>query len=100
MQHVQGYTGSHWTQPLGNARVTANKTTMENAPTLLAILMALVVHRYDTVHITQWRRFVAFLEATGHCHWASIHSYNIERTYQCRFFVVLFIVKFLKKATR
>jgi hypothetical protein len=37
MQHDQGYTGSHWTPPLGGyllriaqaaARVTANKTTM------------------------------------------------------------------------
>jgi hypothetical protein len=38
MQHVQGYTGSHWMPPLGNyllrialagARATANKTTMK-----------------------------------------------------------------------
>jgi hypothetical protein len=37
MQHVQGYTGSHWTPPSGDyllrialaaARVTADKTTM------------------------------------------------------------------------
>jgi hypothetical protein len=46
MQHVQGYSGSHWTSPLGDyslrialvaAGATANKTTMKNAPTLLAI---------------------------------------------------------------
>jgi hypothetical protein len=38
MQHVQGYSGSHWTPPSGNyslhiapaaARATANKTTMK-----------------------------------------------------------------------
>jgi hypothetical protein len=38
MQHVQGFTRSHWTLPLGNyllcndlaaARATANKTTMK-----------------------------------------------------------------------
>jgi hypothetical protein len=38
MQHVQGYSGSHWTPPLGNyslriapaaTGVTANKTTMK-----------------------------------------------------------------------
>jgi hypothetical protein len=38
MQHVQGYSGSHWTPPLGNyllritpaaARAKANKTTMK-----------------------------------------------------------------------
>jgi hypothetical protein len=42
MQHVQGYTGSHWTLPLGDyslriasaaTRMTINKTTMQNVPT-------------------------------------------------------------------
>jgi hypothetical protein len=46
MQHVQGYTGSHWTLPSGDyslritlaaARATANKTTMYYLPTLMAI---------------------------------------------------------------
>jgi len=49
MKHVQGYTGSHWVLPLGNYllciapaanRATFNTTTMQNAPTLLAVLMA------------------------------------------------------------
>ena len=60
MQHVQGYTGSHWhwTPPSGNCllriapvatRVMANKTLMRNLPTLLAVLMVMMVCQYDTV---------------------------------------------------
>jgi hypothetical protein len=46
MWHVQGYSGSHWTPPLGNyllqiapaaARAQANKQHSTNTPTLLAI---------------------------------------------------------------
>ncbi len=60
MQHVQGYSGSHWTPSLGKyslhiapaaAGAPANKTTMKNAPTLLAILMAVAVHWNNTVCI-------------------------------------------------
>ena len=52
MQHVQGYTGSHWTPPLGDyslrialaaARATANKTTMFHVPTLMAILVVIAM---------------------------------------------------------
>ncbi len=62
MQHVQGYSGSHWTLPLGNyslriapaaARATANKMTTKKGPQRLAILMAVAVHQYNTVHIAQ-----------------------------------------------
>ena len=53
---------------LAAARVTGNTTTKTNAPTLLAILMALVVHRYYTTCIAQWRRSRASLEATGRYH--------------------------------
>jgi len=44
MQHDQGFTGSHWTPPLGDywlliipatTRVTANKTKVQNVSTLL-----------------------------------------------------------------
>jgi hypothetical protein len=61
MQHVQGYTGSHWLPPSGNyslrialvaAKATANETKMKNAPSLLAVPMAAVLRRYDTGHIT------------------------------------------------
>ena len=61
MQHVQeGYTGSHWTLPSGNymfritpaaAKATIIKTRMQNVPTLLAVLMAIVMRRYYTAHI-------------------------------------------------
>jgi hypothetical protein len=60
MWHVQGYTGSHWMLPSSNyslsiapaaIRATANETTTKNGPTLLAILKAMVVHRYNTAHI-------------------------------------------------
>jgi hypothetical protein len=62
MQHVQGYTGSLWMLPLGNyllriapaaTRATGNTTTIKNAPTLLAVLMAVAVRRYNTMHIAQ-----------------------------------------------
>jgi len=60
MQHDQGFTRSHWTPPLGNywlciapaaARATANKTTMQNVPILMAISMVIVMQRYYTAHI-------------------------------------------------
>jgi hypothetical protein len=60
MQHDQGFTGSHWTPPSGYyslciataaARVTANKTKMQNAPTLMAVSMAISMRRYYTVRI-------------------------------------------------
>jgi hypothetical protein len=62
VRHVQGYPGSYWMLPLGNyllriapaaARATANETTTKNGPTLLAILMAAVMCRYNTAHIAQ-----------------------------------------------
>ncbi len=52
MQHVQGYTGSHWTPPSGDyslrialaaARATANKTTMFHVPTLMAISVVIAM---------------------------------------------------------
>ncbi len=56
----------------------ANKQQSTNTPTKLAILMAMAMHRYVTVRITQWRRSRALLEATGRCHRASIMSDNIK----------------------
>jgi hypothetical protein len=70
MQHVQGYTGSHWTPPLGDyslrialaaARATANKTTMYHVPTLMAISVAIAMRRYYTAQIARWRRSRAFI---------------------------------------
>ena len=83
MQHVQGYTGSHWTPPSGDnslriasaaARATANKTKMQNVSTLLAILIAIAVRRYYIARISRWRRFVAFIKATKRSHQASTRS--------------------------
>jgi hypothetical protein len=60
MQHVQGYTGSHWTPPSGDyslriasaaAGATANKTTMYYVPTLMAISMVVAMWWYYTARI-------------------------------------------------
>jgi hypothetical protein len=57
MEGVQGFTRSHWTPPSGkyllriilaDNRVACKKKTMKKAPYLLAILMAVVVRRYNT----------------------------------------------------
>jgi hypothetical protein len=70
MQHVQGYTGSHWTPPSGDyslrialaaTRATANKTTMYYVPTLMAISMVIAMRRYYTACIARWRRSRAFI---------------------------------------
>jgi hypothetical protein len=67
-----------------------------SGPSLLAILMAMVVRWYNTVHITQWRRSRASLEATGRSHWASIMSDNIKRSYLRQFLLMFFIINMLK----
>jgi hypothetical protein len=60
MQHVQGFTGSHWTLLSGDyllriasaaAMATIIKTAMQNTPSLLAVLMAIATRRYYTAHI-------------------------------------------------
>jgi len=88
MKHDQGFTGSHWTPSLVNyslriapaaTRATANETTMQHAPTLLAISVVIAMRRYYTVRITLWRRFVAFIKATKRRHRASSHSDSINR---------------------
>jgi len=70
MQHVQGYTGSHWTPPSGDyslrialaaARVAANQTTLYDVPTLMAILVVIAMWWYYTARIAQWRRSRAFI---------------------------------------
>jgi hypothetical protein len=60
-------------------RVTINKTTMQNTPPLLAILMAVVVRRYYTAHIARWRHFMAFIKATKRRHRTSTCS-NITQS--------------------
>jgi hypothetical protein len=60
MQHVQGYSGSHWMPPSSNyslritpaaVRATANKRMTKNVPKRLAILIAAAVCQYNTTHI-------------------------------------------------
>ncbi len=64
----------------------ANKQQSTNTPKKVAMLMAAVVHQYNTTHIAQWRRSRALLEATGRCHQASIMSDNINWTWLWRLF--------------
>ncbi len=89
MRHLQGYPGSHWTLPLGNyllhitpaaAKATTTNTRTKNWPTLMAILMAIAVRRYDTARIAQWRRSRALVEATGCCHWVIIAANKCNRS--------------------
>ncbi len=74
----------------------AYKQQSTNTPRKQAVLMAMAMRRYVTAQIAQWRRSRASLEATGCCHWASIMSDNINRTWLRRFFYV-FIVKTIGK---
>jgi len=63
---------------------TANGTTMQNEPTLLAVWMAIAMRRYYTPCIARWRRFVAFIKATKRHHQASTRSDSINVTRQHR----------------
>jgi hypothetical protein len=60
MEGVQSFTRSHWMPPLGkyllriipaDNGVTCKKKTTKKAPYLLALLMAVVVRRYNTARI-------------------------------------------------
>jgi len=73
-------------------RATANGTTMQNEPTLLAVSMAIAMRWYYTAHISRWRRLMAFIKATKRHHWASTRSDSINVTRQRRLFGY-FIVK-------
>ena len=77
-----------WLTPYcpGSRQGDNNTTIMQNVPILLAVMMAIAMRRYYTAHIAQWRRFVAFMEATKHCHQASTHSDIIKGTHQLRLF--------------
>jgi hypothetical protein len=64
----------------------ANKQQSTNTPKKVAMLMAVAVRRYNTACIAWWRRSKALLEATRHCHRASIMSDNMNWTQLCWFF--------------
>ncbi len=80
--------------PSGHQGNSKQNNDEKYGPTLLAILIAAVVCRYDTVHIAQWRRS---LEATGRCHQASIVANSIKGTWLHQFYLMFFIVNTLKK---
>ena len=107
IQHDQGFTGSHWTLPSGDyllhiapaaARATINKTTMQNVPTLLTMLMVIAMRWYDTARCAEWWRFMAFIKATKRHHRASTRSDITNRTRLSLILGVYFIVKSLKRA--
>jgi hypothetical protein len=105
-QNVQGYSGSHWITALGNyllrsapaaARATGKQTIINKYTYKAGSFMVMAMRWYINVRIAQWRRSRALLEATGHCHWASIMSNNIKRTWLQQFFLMFFIVKTVGK---
>jgi hypothetical protein len=63
-----------------STRATINNATMQHAPTLLAILMAVAVRQYYTARIARWRRFMAFIKGTKRHHRASTCSGSINLT--------------------
>ncbi len=64
----------------------ANKQQSTNTPKKVAMLMTAAVRRYVTARIARWRRSRALLEATGHRHWVSIMSNNMNRIWLRWFF--------------
>jgi hypothetical protein len=70
------------------ARATANEMMKKNRPTFLAISMDVAVHWYNTMHISQWRRSRASIEAIGRRHWASIAVNRCNWSSICRFLQV------------
>ena len=97
MQHDQGFSISHWTLPSGDyslriapadTRATFNKKTMQNVPTLLAVLMAIGMRQFDTACIARcWMSFVAFVKATKRHNPASTRSDRINWTCQRQLFL-------------
>jgi hypothetical protein len=90
MQHIQASTGSFWTPSSGNyllhiapaaARVTGKTGQRENISFLCwSFWMAMAMHRYDTVRITQWKRSRTLLGATGCYHRVGICSGSNNQT--------------------
>ncbi len=74
-----------------------NKQQSTNTPEKLAVLMAMAMRRYVTMHIARWRRFRALLDATKRRHWASIAANSCNWSCMCQFFMSFFIVNLYKK---
>ncbi len=73
--------------PLGGRQGDSKQNNDVICTHLMAILMAIVMRRYYTAWISQWRRSRAFIWATKHCHQVSTRSDSINRTHQCRLFL-------------
>ncbi len=80
------WASTHSVSPQRPPEQWANKQQSTNTPKKVAMLMAAAVRQYNTACIAQWRRSRALLEATGHCHRASIMSDNINWTWLRCFF--------------
>ncbi len=88
---------THYVSPQRPPGQQANKQQSTNTPKKVAVLMAMAMRRYVTACIARWRRSRSSLEATGCCHWASIMSNNINRTWLRCFFFDVFIAKTIGK---
>ncbi len=84
-------------QPPGGQQ--ANKQQSTNTPKKVAVLMAMAMCRYVTVHIARWRRFRALLDATKCRHWASIAAKSCNQSCMCQFFMSFFIINSYKKVS-
>ncbi len=73
------------------------KWWLNNGPSLLAILMAVAVRRYNTACIAQWRRSRALVKATGCCHWARSAADRCNWSRICHFVFCFFVLNSLKK---
>jgi hypothetical protein len=73
------------------------KQRWKNVPKRLAILMAVVVRRYNIVHIAQKQRFRALLDATKRRHRASIVADSCNWSSLSYYFLSFFIINLYKK---
>jgi hypothetical protein len=90
VQHVWACTQSLWTLPSGEyliqitpaaTRVAGRAQQLKNRLFLLAISIAVAMHQYNTVHITQWIRSRAFLEPNEHHHRVRAPSNRSNQNY-------------------
>jgi hypothetical protein len=73
------------------------KQQWKKVQTLLAILMAMAVRQYNTVHIAWWRRSTALVKADGCCHQASIAANSWNQSRICQFVSEFFHCQLIEK---
>jgi hypothetical protein len=81
-------------------RGNSKKKTMKNAPTLLAILMAMEVRRYNTTCIARWKRCRAMLDATDSSYWASIAANSSQFGHTNAIFLCAFSLSTRRKRSQ